>query len=354
MSGLIERRSAVGSSDGQNETAPSCPAVRIAAAGTRTSRDDWADVARGIGITFVVFEHAARGIVSAGIAPYSDAFKLQDAAIYSFHMPLFFFLSGCFFSRGANLAEFARTRIVHMAYPYFLWSLLLGAASIAASEFVNNPLSLSALAKLFVHPVQQFWFLYALFVCHWAGYIARPLWALLAVGIGLYVATAFTGVGNIFLTSAHYLIYFAIGASGAMVWRRASSISPLTGGMVGAAAAAAAALVFAVQTTPNDLSSFPAMVRFLVAALGIAAALGLSVALQNKAPLLSALGRASMAIYVTHTAFSAATRIALQHSGMVDPLLHNVVGTLVGLAVPYCLFILAKRAGATTLLGLGR
>lgn len=52
-------------------------------------RDQSIDVLRGIGIIFVVAGHAGSG---TGLAAFSP---------YSFHMPLFFFLSGLFFSEGA-------------------------------------------------------------------------------------------------------------------------------------------------------------------------------------------------------------------------------------------------------------
>lgn len=318
------------------------------------SRSDWADVARGIGIILVVFEHAARGIVSAGLAPYSDAFKLQDAAIYSFHMPLFFFLSGCFFSRGAGLVEFARSRALVLVYPYFLWTVLVGSVVITAGELVNNPLALNALTKIFWQPIQQYWFLYALFLCHWCGFLVRPGWALAALAIALHALTAFVGLGNIALTTAHYLIYFAVGVWGAAIWKRASDVRRLHGALIAASAAIAAAVILLAHQPPYALTSFPPVERFGLAFFGVAAVIGVSIALQHKAPLLSSLGRASMAIYVMHTLFSAGARIALQHADFRDTLLHYMVGTAVGLAAPFAVYVLAKRAGVSLQVGLGR
>lgn len=354
MSGSIDSRSASGAGDVPRRRAFFGSGALPKPNAQSASRSDWADVARGIGIILVVFEHAARGIVSAGLAPNSDAFKLQDAAIYSFHMPLFFFLSGCFFSRGAGLVEFARSRTLVLVYPYLLWTLLVGSIVIIAGELVNNPLALNALARIFWQPIQQYWFLYALFLCHWAGFLVRPAWALAALAIGLHVLTAFVGLGNIALTSAHYLIYFAVGVWGAAFWKRASDAPRLRGACIAAVAAIAAAAILLAHKPPYALASFPPADRFGLAVFGVAAVIGASIALQRKAPVLSSIGRASMAIYVMHTLFSAGARIALQHAGFSNPLLHYMVGTALGLAVPFAAYVFAKRAGVSLQLGLGR
>ncbi|EPJ4139137.1 acyltransferase family protein [Klebsiella pneumoniae] len=60
-------------------------------------RETWVDYAKGIGIILVVFGHANRGLYSSGIYISPEIYHYLDNVIYSFHMPLFFFLSGLFF-----------------------------------------------------------------------------------------------------------------------------------------------------------------------------------------------------------------------------------------------------------------
>ncbi|WP_162779036.1 acyltransferase family protein, partial [Klebsiella pneumoniae] len=57
-------------------------------------RETWVDYAKGIGIILVVFGHANRGLYSSGIYISPEIYHYLDNVIYSFHMPLFFFLSG--------------------------------------------------------------------------------------------------------------------------------------------------------------------------------------------------------------------------------------------------------------------
>ena len=71
------------------------------------TRQDWVDIAKGIGILLVVYGHTARGVVSAGMDASHGVLRLVDSIVYTFHMPLFLFLSGLFFcaslkKRGAN------------------------------------------------------------------------------------------------------------------------------------------------------------------------------------------------------------------------------------------------------------
>ncbi len=61
------------------------------------SKYAWIDYAKAMGIVLVVYGHVARGLVNAKMPVNVDFFSLVDNIIYSFHMPLFFFLSGVLF-----------------------------------------------------------------------------------------------------------------------------------------------------------------------------------------------------------------------------------------------------------------
>ena len=96
------------------------------------NRNSWVDYAKAIGIILVVFGHVERGLISAGMVtdPASlAALMLADSVIYSFHMPLFFFLSGLFFieslARRGRIGLLAN-KLDTLIYPYILWSLLQG------------------------------------------------------------------------------------------------------------------------------------------------------------------------------------------------------------------------------------
>ncbi|MCR6652537.1 MAG: acyltransferase family protein [Cellvibrionaceae bacterium] len=56
------------------------------------NRSYWLDYAKAIGIILVVYGHIARGLFQAGLFPQQEIYQYLDSIIYSFHMPLFFFL----------------------------------------------------------------------------------------------------------------------------------------------------------------------------------------------------------------------------------------------------------------------
>ncbi len=159
-------------------------------------RLDWADMAKGIGILLMAVGHSA-------IPP--DRWGIW---IYSFHMPLFFFLSGYFFSlRPGGVADTIRHKAFPILMPYlsyslgmWLWNAVRAIGSSVAVDF--QPL----LGILLQWPGTPWsgtaWFFMGLFVAECLFALAirltreRPL-PLLAVTFGLAaLAWAYAGLGG--------------------------------------------------------------------------------------------------------------------------------------------------------------
>lgn len=81
----------------------------------QTKRVKYIDIAKGIGIVLVVMGHNDFALIS------SFAFKL----IYSFHMPMFFFMSGMFFKPDIPFQLFARRRFNRVLKPFLVTILLI-------------------------------------------------------------------------------------------------------------------------------------------------------------------------------------------------------------------------------------
>jgi fucose 4-O-acetylase-like acetyltransferase len=90
----------------------------------KTTRIGYIDVAKGIGITLVVMGHNDFSLIS----PF--AHKL----IYSFHMPMFFFMSGMFFKPDGTFWAFARRRFDRVLRPFLFTLLLIYFVSISFSK----------------------------------------------------------------------------------------------------------------------------------------------------------------------------------------------------------------------------
>ncbi len=129
-------------------------------------RTYWVDYARAIGIILVVYGHVAAGIYNAGIKVPYNLYVLANSVVYSFHMPLFFFLSGLFFyksiSKHGNISVIF-SKIDTVVYPCIVWSVLQGLVESLLSKYTNAHLT-PGLFELLWPPRLQFWFLYVLFM----------------------------------------------------------------------------------------------------------------------------------------------------------------------------------------------
>lgn len=315
---------------------------------------DWIDRARGLGIILVVFGHVADGVFRAGI-PFSPAdFKLVYAAIYSFHMPLFFFLAGLHLyrswqSRGS--LRLIQSKVDTILYPYLLWSLLQGSIEIAASGYTNHHTSLENVLSLLWMPRQQFWFLYVLFIEFvlgaWVCALVPRRWhVLVAVLCGLMFVFRAHGphVGPVYYLAAESVFFFA--GLGLRDWVLASRDPSWTA--VAATGIGFAALQAALAMYRDGLDEpGRGILELAVAAVSIAFVIEISRwSLAGVGRWLELLGRQSLAIYLMHTIFAAGTRIALLKVLGVQRLdVHLILGTALGLAVPLVCAELIRRAG---------
>lgn len=114
------------------------------------------DLVKGIGILLVVAGHIFSGEVSQ--------------AIYIFHMPLFFFLSGYLHKAGYGGKEYLHKKIKHLLVPYLaylvlcypvqLWMLILSHAW-RTSLYVIAPI---LGGRFLIGPCAVFWFITCLFI----------------------------------------------------------------------------------------------------------------------------------------------------------------------------------------------
>ena len=151
-------------------------------------RVEYVDIVKGIGITLVVMGHNDFAL----IAPF--AHKL----IYSFHMPMFFFMSGLFFKPDLPFWAFVQHRFKKLLKPFFFMLLFIYLTSISFSKVSILEASSRLLKAMYGngHYLDwvQLWFLPHLFVVSLFAYffvrairqtkLSRVRWVLLT---GLYI-----------------------------------------------------------------------------------------------------------------------------------------------------------------------
>lgn len=333
-------------------------------------RNAWVDYAKALGIILVVYGHVARGVFNASLPMDESRYVLVDSIIYSFHMPLFFFLSGLFFYD--SLIKRGKTGLVvnkvdTIVYPFIVWSLLQGLLEVVLSNYTNGEVTLGQVLSLLWAPRAQFWFLYALFlifvVCAFVyARAGRRLFLPILIGFGiLYVFTEDLATGSFTRFIYGNAVFFALG-----IWFNEikafflARFIPLTC-LFGAAFVIGQYLFHVTYGLNWEVGGLPVLA---LASVSILFMVALSMWLGRvRIEWLLFIGASSMTIYLMHILAGSGVRVILSSFMGVDSIpIHLIAGTLVGLAAPLIAqlvitrfdlqFLLAppKRLSATSLL----
>ena len=318
----------------------------------RSTRVMWVDTAKGFGIILVVLGHVLRGLVSANVMTWTPTAQFADAWIYAFHMPLFFFLSGLFLFRSTFKAwpTLIWDRFRTIAYPYFIWSVVILVIKAPLGSIVNSPRDLSDIPLILYEPIEQFWFLYVLFL------LVVVTGCLMKFGVNvwlnlLFAALLYPGILPIPFfkwVPLDQIRFFAIFLALGTVLGKYGAVETLLR-IPGRWLVLTVALGLAISSLPawHDIRyQYP--LQFLAAASGTAAIVALAVLLDRSRwnAVVQFLGRYTLEIYVAHTIVSAAVRIALQHfTDVKSPAIYLLVGTAVGLIIPILFAIALRRTG---------
>jgi len=311
----------------------------------------WIDFARGLGVILVVYGHVLGGLVRPGIFPDGALARWMDYTLYTFHMPLFFFLAGLNVKHSLRhgARPFLRSKLWTIAYPYLLWSLIQGGITMSLARDANIPIHPDDLAAIWYRPIAQFWFLYALMICHVIAVLipSRTVMITLALA-GLVVFLALPVRPDVALT-LHHLPFYVAGLYGVSVvaeWR------PFGWSLLAALGIAfAAAVTLGGQLSgmdANGLASLPAC------ALGIAGTVVLCKLLDTaRHRWLAAVGVASMTIYVLHILAGSGTRILMLKLQIPQwPWVYLLAGTAAGVVLPLIAHAVLQRLHLLAVFGL--
>lgn len=316
-------------------------------------RTKWVDIAKGIGIILVVYGHVLRGLHEANLDMSERFFEVSDALVYGFHMPLFFFLSGMFAAKWARrdlpTATFQKTQ--SLLYPYVIWSLLQGVIMIALSSLTNNTEDGLTFSNLGYHialaPFGQFWFLYALFFIFMLYYALRRLASdtiIMLLSLAMFMMVPVMSGTWAFGSLCSNFAFFVLGS---LLFQKGlvDKLLRFKGSL------AASSLLFigvnaAYISVLDSLGTYALQaVQFAVALIGIAFIINISYQLsQWKSSVLTAIGSASMTIYLVHILAGSGTRIVLTKMLHFDNVAgHLILGTLVGVLAPMAVQALVDR-----------
>jgi fucose 4-O-acetylase-like acetyltransferase len=161
-----------------------------------SKRIEYIDIARGIGILLVVMGHNDFALVS----PF--AYKV----IYSFHMPLFFFLSGYFINTTVGFWDFFKKRFNSLIKPFLFTLFLIYFGSISFGKMGFETAILRIVKSLYgtgrYIDWVQLWFLPHLFVVSLYAFVFYALMKKVDHRYIRWVVLLFTlGIASLFLQS---------------------------------------------------------------------------------------------------------------------------------------------------------
>lgn len=312
----------------------------------RSRRVEWVDYAKGVGIFSVAALHILSGLVNAEIITDSSVVAFNHSwALYSFNMPVFFFLSGLFIVRSVRkpLRNFTFDRLRTTVYPYFLWSILsVVIASIIGSQTDSSiAFSLETFGRMFYDPLLHYWFLYALFFIVMTVAIASK--------IGISTRWLFLGALLLFfwgfpeeqILAQHLVLYFAVGM---VISEPLRALIDRTSAPVLLSISVAGLgtwLLIALQGV--EFVAFGP--HYAVQAVGFAGVIALCAVLEkwHTAGFVKQMGLLSLEIYLVHVILGAGARWILVRVGVFDPTLHLVAGLIAAIGGSMLLAIFLQR-----------
>ena len=125
------------------------------------------DKLKGYACFLVLFGHVIMGIRLAGIN-IPSVFEGVEKFIWSFHVPLFLFLSGVVYretggwKRQKSKSKFILHKLWTLGIPYVVFSAVYIIINSAVGQ-ANTQSSFGDVLDIWKTPVAQYWFLYALF-----------------------------------------------------------------------------------------------------------------------------------------------------------------------------------------------
>ena len=305
----------------------------------RADRVPYWDAIRGLAILLVVYLHVGRGLMLSGVVSDQGLFPYLDRVDFSFIMPLFFFIAGRFFPSSIERYgpfRFTVSKLGTIAYPYVIWSLIQGTVEILASGVTNRGKS-PHLASIAWAPIDQFWFLYVLFVVF---LIALAFWqlhrsaviSLLLVSIVLHFAPQPSDSWWILPYLTHYLLYFALGSAlRSRPLHIANRTTSLGMGLL------ATIVLFALNAFTPDLEGLGrTLAQFLCACSGtVLVATFISTVGPRAFCWFAKIGGRSLPIFLMHIIVASGVRIGLlKLFGIHSPLVHLVLGCVLGTMIP--------------------
>ena len=333
-----------------------------------SNRLQWIDAAKGIGILFVVLGHAIRpGMISI---PWCDfLFRF----IYSFHMPLFFVLSGYTFALSYTRyldqpLQFVQRRVKALFVPlisyaaaiylcfFIAYRIPLIANLLSASSFAwVNPLRYIYLLFVWENPyAAHLWYVWVLLIITLIAFLlarrfGKNRWKLILTGLSLpcMILAVFCPIPTAIRKVMAYLLFFTLGIWGEQYHSHLHRFKRISATLAGVGTAVILLLTaLSVANILPDYGRLGVFKSFATVIAVIPMMIGIVMLCQKlaKIPILIAAGRSSFAIYLLHQPFCCGfVGILLYDRLQLPALVVIILCTLLSFLLPATCVWLARR-----------
>ena len=133
----------------------------------KKQRESWIDIVKGLAIIFVVIGHVVTSYHNSGLLKEAKAFNFVCDFLYTFHMPLFFMISGYLAAKSQRdepLGRAVARRCIVYGIPYVAFSIVAFGLKVVAAAVVNSKLEFVDLLLIPIYPISSLWFIYALLI----------------------------------------------------------------------------------------------------------------------------------------------------------------------------------------------
>lgn len=325
-----------------------------------SKRIEYIDAIKGFAAICVIIGHVCDGYLQSGLFGNGGFLSVLFKLIYSFHMALFFILSGFLFYNayvkddGTVNKEKFKPQLINIGYVYVLFSVIIWVFKILSGRFVNNTVSIRDLLLIWTKAISPYWYLYVLFFCYLLAALFIKIkinpYLLLGIGLACNIGSNFFGNFNTVSEIPKILYYFIIFMIGCF-WKKRTDLFEKHRKKIYIFSGCSIVLLAVVWPFSGRIDKVP--VANVIIAVGISF---LFIFLFEKVKFLGSnrflqyCGKRALEIYVIHCFFTAGFRVILARIGITSSVLSLIINTVLSLFLSLAFDWIVKKIKLHSLL----
>lgn len=324
------------------------------------------DCLKGFAMILVVIGHVFDGYIRAGVFQNHRDFMCSGFnLIYSFHMALFFLISGFVYNKAyitdiGDAKPSLKKQIHNVLIIYFVYSILFGIFKMFLGKYTNSNVSLVDILMICAKPIYPYWYLYVL-LFYYLIFQAKILYKSYPL-IPLFILIFVTFFSNFIPDSIgyyfeirhflYYSLFFYIGIIIAFhndVYKKYEL-------MIAVLTFVVSILIMSVDKVGYTFDDFSVGLLLCNRKWNFIIALGFSLILlyvfrllfanENhiRVKFMSFLGRYSLEIYVIHCIFTAGNRVVLAKLHIENFYINIAINTVTSIMIPIVFAIVCQKS----------